>query len=59
MSLMAVRFLVQVLPAVVNFNPDMIFLSAGFDAHRKDDINHRYHPDEDLPGVQLACGVSG
>eukprot|EP00983_Pelagomonas_calceolata_P107956 1159402-Pelagomonas_calceolata.AAC.7 len=25
----------QILPALVNFNPDMIFVSAGFDAHRK------------------------
>ncbi|GMH41862.1 hypothetical protein BSKO_09772 [Bryopsis sp. KO-2023] len=32
----------KILPAVVNFRPDMIFLSAGFDAHRKDDINHRF-----------------
>lgn len=25
----------QILPAVVNFKPDMIFVSAGFDAHKK------------------------
>lgn len=25
----------QILPAVANFGPDMIFLSAGFDAHKK------------------------
>ena len=32
----------QILPAVVRFQPDMIFISAGFDAHRKDDLNYRY-----------------
>uniref|UniRef100_A0A6S8IVI8 Histone deacetylase domain-containing protein n=1 Tax=Dunaliella tertiolecta TaxID=3047 RepID=A0A6S8IVI8_DUNTE len=32
----------KILPALVNFNPDMIFVSAGFDAHRKEDINMRY-----------------
>jgi acetoin utilization deacetylase AcuC-like enzyme len=32
----------KVLPALVNFRPDMIFVSAGFDAHRKDGINYRY-----------------
>jgi acetoin utilization deacetylase AcuC-like enzyme len=30
------------LPALVNFNPDLILVSAGFDAHRKDEINFRY-----------------
>ena len=25
----------QILPAVVNFKPDMIFVSAGFDGHKK------------------------
>jgi acetoin utilization deacetylase AcuC-like enzyme len=34
--------LLQILPAVVRFRPDMIFISAGFDAHRKDDLNYRY-----------------
>lgn len=29
----------QILPAVVDFNPDFIFLSAGFDAHCMDGIN--------------------
>ncbi|KAF5835858.1 hypothetical protein DUNSADRAFT_6792 [Dunaliella salina] len=32
----------KILPALVNFNPDMIFISAGFDAHKKEDINMRY-----------------
>lgn len=31
----------KILPAVVNFNPDLILVSAGFDAHRKDVINYR------------------
>ena len=31
-----------VLPALARFNPDFIFISAGFDAHKKDDINHGY-----------------
>jgi acetoin utilization deacetylase AcuC-like enzyme len=26
----------------VKFHPDIIFVSAGFDAHRKDDINYQY-----------------
>jgi hypothetical protein len=25
----------QILPALVNFKPDFIFVSAGFDAHKK------------------------
>jgi len=29
------------LPAVARFKPDIIFISAGFDAHKKDDINFR------------------
>mmetsp|Transcript_4408 Transcript_4408/g.12711 ORF Transcript_4408/g.12711 Transcript_4408/m.12711 type:complete len:900 (-) Transcript_4408:172-2871(-) len=32
----------KILPAVVRFKPDIIFISAGFDAHKKDDINFRY-----------------
>jgi hypothetical protein len=32
----------KVLPALRNFQPDLILISAGFDAHRKDDINCRY-----------------
>lgn len=31
----------KILPAVARFKPDIIFISAGFDAHRKDDINFR------------------
>lgn len=31
----------KILPAVVNFKPDLIMVSAGFDAHRKDVINYR------------------
>ncbi|KAG5177795.1 hypothetical protein JKP88DRAFT_350538 [Tribonema minus] len=32
----------EVLPALVEFNPDIILISAGFDAHRKDVINFGY-----------------
>lgn len=32
----------KIFPALVKFDPDMIILSAGFDAHRKDDINFSY-----------------
>ena len=32
----------KILPAVVRFNPDLVLVSAGFDAHRKDDMNFRY-----------------
>ena len=31
-----------VLPRVAKFKPDLIFISAGFDAHRKDCINMGY-----------------
>lgn len=32
----------KIIPAVAHFNPDIIIISAGFDAHKKDDINFRY-----------------
>ncbi|KAL4431738.1 hypothetical protein ABPG77_002954 [Micractinium sp. CCAP 211/92] len=32
----------KIFPALVKFQPDMIFICAGFDAHRKDEINFRY-----------------
>ncbi|BDA44253.1 probable type-2 histone deacetylase 2 at C-terminar half [Coccomyxa sp. Obi] len=32
----------KILPALVRFDPDLIFISAGFDAHRKDSINNRF-----------------
>lgn len=32
----------KILPALVKFSPDMILVSAGFDAHRKDEINFGY-----------------
>ena len=32
----------KIFPALAKFDPDMIILSAGFDAHRKDDINFSY-----------------
>ena len=37
-----VSLLPQILPAVVNFQPDLILVSAGFDAHRKEELNLRY-----------------
>ena len=32
----------NVLPALVEFDPDIIFISAGFDAHRRDTMNFGY-----------------
>jgi hypothetical protein len=32
----------NVLPSLLDFDPDMIFISAGFDAHRKDTMNFGY-----------------
>jgi acetoin utilization deacetylase AcuC-like enzyme/ankyrin repeat protein len=32
----------NVIPALLDFDPDMIFISAGFDAHRKDSMNFGY-----------------
>ena len=32
----------KVLPAIVNFHPDLILISAGFDAHKKDDLACRF-----------------
>ena len=32
----------KILPALARFEPDLICISAGFDAHRKDHLNHRY-----------------
>eukprot|EP01138_Halocafeteria_seosinensis_P012190 gb/GECG01012458.1/.p1 GENE.gb/GECG01012458.1/~~gb/GECG01012458.1/.p1 ORF type:complete len:801 (+),score=102.21 gb/GECG01012458.1/:1-2403(+) len=32
----------SILPKLVDFNPDLIFISAGFDAHRKDDMSFGY-----------------
>ena len=32
----------KILPAVVAFRPDLIFISAGFDAHKKDELNLRF-----------------
>ena len=37
-----IQVLIENLPAVAAFAPDLILISAGFDAHRKDDINFRY-----------------
>ena len=35
-------FRVDILPKLVDFNPDFILISAGFDAHKKDEINGGY-----------------
>mmetsp|Transcript_500 Transcript_500/g.1334 ORF Transcript_500/g.1334 Transcript_500/m.1334 type:complete len:917 (-) Transcript_500:2486-5236(-) len=32
----------KILPAVFNFQPDLILISAGFDAHKAEDINMRF-----------------
>jgi acetoin utilization deacetylase AcuC-like enzyme len=32
----------EVLPALVKFDPDLILISAGFDAHKKEIINFGY-----------------
>ena len=32
----------KILPALVRFDPDLIVISAGFDAHKKDEINFAY-----------------
>jgi acetoin utilization deacetylase AcuC-like enzyme/ankyrin repeat protein len=40
----------KVLPALVRFKPDLILVSAGFDAHKKDEINFAYI------GVQVRAG---
>lgn len=42
----------KILPALVRFKPDLILVSAGFDAHKKDEINFAYI------GVQV-CVVGG
>ena len=32
----------KILPAVAEFKPDIIIVSAGFDAHKKDELNYRF-----------------
>ena len=32
----------KILPAVAKFEPDFIIISAGFDAHKKDELNYRF-----------------
>ena len=32
----------KIIPAVANFKPDLIITSAGFDAHKKDELNYRF-----------------
>lgn len=47
------------LPALDDFKPEMIFISAGFDAHREDDMSHLLWTDEDYAWVseQLAMAA--
>ncbi len=39
------------LPALQDFQPEMIFVSAGFDAHRDDEMAHLQLDDEDYTWV--------
>ena len=32
----------NILPRLMEFNPDLIFVSAGFDAHKRDEMNFGY-----------------
>lgn len=41
----------QWLPALQAFSPQMLFVSAGFDAHREDDMSHLMWRDEDYAWV--------
>jgi acetoin utilization deacetylase AcuC-like enzyme len=39
------------LPALAGFEPQLLFLSAGFDAHREDDMSHVALSDDDFRWV--------
>ena len=41
----------QWLPALAEFKPQMLFVSAGFDAHREDELSHLMWRDEDYAWV--------
>ena len=41
-------FRARVLPAVDNFSPDLIIISAGFDAHHRDPLAEMYLTEEDF-----------
>ena len=45
------RFLITWLPALHKFKPDIIFISAGFDAHIEDDMSQVSLVDEDYRWV--------
>jgi len=48
------------LPALDRFQPEMIFISAGFDAHRDDDMSHVSLTDQDFRWVtEQIVGVAG
>jgi len=41
----------QWLPALENFQPELIMVSAGFDAHREDELSHLLWSDKDYAWV--------
>jgi len=46
-----------VIPALIDFQPDMIFLSCGLDGHRKDEMNHGFVSLQVRSFVCLVCLV--
>lgn len=50
----------QVLPAVDAFKPEMLFISAGFDAHRADPLAHLELDEEDFAwATEHICALAG
>ena len=45
------------IPALIDFQPDMIFLSCGLDGHRKDEMNHGFVSLQVRSFVCLVCLV--
>ena len=45
------------IPALIDFQPDMIFLSCGLDGHRKDEMNHGFVSLQVRSFVCLVCFV--
>jgi acetoin utilization deacetylase AcuC-like enzyme len=41
----------QWLPAIEKFSPELILISAGFDAHREDDMSHLMWTDSDYAWI--------
>ena len=49
----------RVLPALRNFSPDLILISAGFDAHGADDMSHLRFTTANYAGAtEVACGIA-